>query len=446
MPSPRAQVLIVDDQPENIEVLGETLADICEIGFALSGPEGLTQVAEHRPDLILLDVMMPDMNGYEVLEILQRDPNTREVPVIFVTARIDADSETRGIEAGAVDFIHKPINPQVVKARVSAHLERAQQRAALAELNQQLQDSLAQIKAAQSRLLVLSTAIEQSPLTVMVTDLDGHIEYVNPYFTQLTGYTFDEVHGRKPSMLKSGLTDPTIYRDLWIQLSQGQCWVGEIINRTKAGDTYVEETHIAPVVDAEGQRQHYVAIKLDITERKHAQQKLDHLAHYDILTNLPNRSLFLDRAERGLALAKRHDRPLALLFIDLDKFKPINDTWGHAVGDVVLQEVARRMQACVRESDTVSRVGGDEFVVLLLNLNTPADALMVAEKIRVALNEPMLIDDKTLSISSCIGVALYPEHGQTQMELSRHADAAMYQAKERGRDRVVLFDATMSSA
>lgn len=240
MPRRMPQVLIIDDQPENIEVLGETLAHICEVGFALSGPEGLAQVAAQLPDLILLDVMMPDMTGYEVLDILQSDPHTRKVPVIFVTARIDSDSETRGIEAGAVDFIHKPINPQVVKARVSAHLERAQQRADLAELNQQLQDSLAQIKAAQSQLLVLSTAIEQSPLTVMVTDLEGHIQYVNPHFTHITGYTFTEAQGQKPSLLKSGLTDQTVYADLWRQIKQGRSWVGEIINRTKDGGTYIE--------------------------------------------------------------------------------------------------------------------------------------------------------------------------------------------------------------
>lgn len=439
----RPQVLIVDDQPENIEVLGETLASLCDIGFALSGPEGLAQVAAHRPDLILLDVMMPGMNGYQVLEHLRSDPHSRDVPVIFVTARIDPDSETQGIEAGAVDFIHKPINPQVVRTRVSAHLERAQQRVALLELNRQLEQSLAETRSVQRQLLVLSTAIEQSPLTVMVTDTQGHIEYVNPFFTRLTGYSFSEARGRKPSILKSGLTEPGVYRDLWTRLTQGHTWTGEIVNRTKNGQTYVEETHIAPVVDAEGQPSHFIAIKLDITERKHAQEKIDHLAHYDVLTNLPNRSLFMDRVERGLALAKRHDTRLALLFIDLDKFKPINDQWGHAVGDLVLQEVARRMQGCVRESDTVSRVGGDEFVVLLLNLANAQDALQVAEKIRAALREPMQLDGKTLSVSSCIGVAMYPEHGQTQTELSRQADAAMYQAKERGRDGVVLFEPQM---
>lgn len=444
MSTPRPQVLIVDDQPENIEVLGETLADICEIGFALSGPEGLAQVAESLPDLILLDVMMPDMNGYEVLEILQRDPRTHDIPVIFVTARIDTESETRGIEAGAVDFIHKPINPQVVKTRVSANLERAQQRTALTQLNQKLEQSLAEIKAAQNKLLVLSTAIEQCPMTVMVTDSESLIEYVNPHFTKTTGYSFEEVQGKKTSILKSGLTDQMVYRDLWEHIIRGQSWLGEIINCTKDGKTYVEETHIAPVVDAEGQHSHYVAIKIDITERKHAQAKLDHLAHYDVLTNLPNRSLFVERVQHGLTLAKRENQLLGLLFLDLDKFKPINDTWGHAVGDLVLQEVAQRMQSCVRESDTVSRIGGDEFVVLLLNLTSPTDALLVAEKIRVTLNQPMLLDGKTLSISSCIGVALYPEHGLSQVELSRHADAAMYQAKERGRDRVVLFEAGMA--
>jgi len=446
MPTPRPQVLIVDDQPENIEVLGETLADICDIGFALSGLEGLAQIDENLPDLILLDVMMPDLNGYEVLERLRSNPHTCDVPVIFVTARVDPDSETRGLEAGAIDFIHKPINPQVVKTRVSTHLERAQQRTALAELNQQLEQSLADIQAVQNKLLVLSTAIEQSPLTVMVTDARGHIEYVNPYFTELTGYSFDEVQGKKPSILKSGWTDQTVYRDLWSALKNGQAWTGEIINRTKSGKIYIEETHIAPVVDANGQHSHYVAIKLDITERKHSEEKIDHLAHYDVLTNLPNRSLFMDRVEHGLALAKRQGSLLALLFIDLDKFKPINDLWGHAIGDLVLQEVAQRMQACVRESDTVSRVGGDEFIVLLLNLSSAADAVQIAEKIRAALNEPMLLDGKVLSVSSCIGVALYPEHGQTQTELSRHADTAMYQAKERGRDRVVLFDSTMNEA
>ncbi|MDD2712763.1 MAG: diguanylate cyclase [Simplicispira sp.] len=443
MPTPRPQILIVDDQPENIEVLGETLTHLCDIGFALSGPEALAQVAAQLPDLILLDVMMPEMNGYEVMEHLRNNPHTREIPVIFVTARVDPNSETQAIESGAVDFIHKPINPRVVRTRVWAHLERALQRAALLQLNHQLEQALAETRAMQKQLLVLSTAIEQSPLSIMVTDTQGDIEYVNPYFTQLTGYSFDEVRGQKPSLLKSGLTDQSVYRDLWAHLTQGHTWVGEIINHTKHGQIYTEEQHIAPVIDTDGQCNHYVAIKLDITERKQAQAKLDHLAHYDLLTNLPNRSLFMDRVERGMALAKRHGSLLALLFIDLDKFKPINDAWGHAVGDLVLQEVARRMQSCVRESDTVSRVGGDEFIVLLLNLASAQDALQVAEKMRVALKEPMLLDGKTLSVSSCIGVALYPEHGQTQMQLSRQADAAMYQAKERGRDRAVLFEHQM---
>ena len=439
----RPLVLIIDDQPENIEVLGETLADICDISFALSGPDGLALLASSLPDLILLDVMMPGMDGYEVIDILQGDPRTRDIPVIFVTARTDAESETRALAAGAKDFIHKPINQRVVQERIRGQLYNLQQRREMQSLNQRLSESLAAMKAAQRQLLILQTAIEQSPVSVVVTNIDATIEYVNPAFRRVTGYAQEEALGCNPKVLKSGLTDPAVYKDMWDSLTAGEPWQGELINRTKAGETYIEEAHIAPVKDEQGVTTHYVGIKMDITERKKALEQLDHLAHYDALTNLPNRGLFLDRLKQGLALSQRHERKLALLFLDLDKFKPINDNWGHGVGDLVLQEASRRMEACVRESDTVARMGGDEFVILLLNIHCESDAVLVGEKIRSALNEPFMIDEHTLSISSCLGVALYPEHGNTATELARHADTAMYQAKENGRNKVMVFNPAM---
>lgn len=440
----RPLVLIIDDQPENIEVLGETLADICDISFALSGAEGLALLESSMPDLILLDVMMPGMDGYKVIDILQGDPRTCDVPVIFVTARTDAESETRALAAGAKDFIHKPINQKVVQARIRTQLQSLQQRRELQSLNQQLSDSLSEMQATQRQLLILRTAIEQSPVSVVVTNSDTAIEYVNPSFRRVTGYTEEEALGHNPNVLKSGLTDPMVYKDLWDTLTSGKPWTGELINRTKAGTTYVEEAHIAPVKDEQGVTTHYVGIKMDITERKKALERLDYLAHYDALTNLPNRGLFFDRVKQGLALAQRHEQKLAVLFLDLDKFKPINDTWGHAVGDLVLQEAARRMEACLRVSDTVGRMGGDEFVILLLNIHSVADAMLVGEKIRRALNDPFVIDGHTLHISSCQGVALYPEHGRTAMELAKHADSAMYQAKDSGRDKVMVFDPAMT--
>lgn len=421
----RPHVLIVDDQPDNVEVLGGTLSEQCEVSFALSGIEALARVADDLPDLILLDLMMPEMDGYAVIAELKRDPRSREIPVIFVTARTDADSERQALAAGAVDFIHKPINPDVVLARVNTHLQIARQNRRLAE---QLET-----------LRVLSTAIEQCPASVMITDADVVIQYVNPYFEQISGYCAAEALGRKPSFLKSGQTDPSVYKSLWESLIKGQAWRGEMVNRRKNGELYIEESHIAPVKNAAGEIAHYVALKLDVTRRKEAEEKLDHLAHYDPLTDLPNRSLFFDRVERALAMACREGYLLALMFIDLDKFKPINDCYGHAVGDRVLQEVALRIKNCLRNSDTAGRVGGDEFVVLLAKIAADEDALQVGEKLRQALCTPILVDGLELSVSSSIGIAIYPCHGEDALCLARHADQAMYQAKQGGRDRVVLF-------
>lgn len=442
---PRPQALIVDDQPDNIEVLGEALADLCDISFALSGPEALAQLQDATPDLILLDVMMPDMDGYAVMQVLREHPSASQVPVIFVTAHTGIESELRALDAGAVDFIHKPIHPAVVEARVRTQLHALAQQRQLQDLNQTLQDKLTELRQAHEEVLIFRTAIEQSPVSVLVTDSNGIIHYINPQYERISGYSTQEALGQRPSMFQSGLTKPEVYRELWQSLRRKQSWFGELINRSKSGNIYVEEAHIAPVLNPEGQATHYVAVKLDITERKRAQEQLSHLAHYDALTDLPNRQLFFDRLGQALTLAQRQGHQVGLLFMDLDKFKPINDTQGHAVGDLVLQTVARRIEACLRASDTVGRVGGDEFVVLLPQLQQPAEALQVAEKIRSALERPMSIADLSLSVSACIGVALYPQHGQDTTTLAKNADTAMYQAKVAGRNQAVLFDTSLSA-
>lgn len=442
---PRPQALIVDDQPDNIEVLGEALADLCDISFALSGPEALAQLQDATPDLILLDVMMPDMDGYAVMQVLREHPSASQVPVIFVTAHTGIESELRALDAGAVDFIHKPIHPAVVEARVRTQLHALAQQRQLQDLNQTLQDKLTELRQAHEEVLIFRTAIEQSPVSVLVTDSNGIIHYINPQYERISGYSTQEALGQRPSMFQSGLTKPEVYRELWQSLRRKQSWFGELINRSKSGNIYVEEAHIAPVLNPEGQATHYVAVKLDITERKRAQEQLSHLAHYDALTDLPNRQLFFDRLGQALTLAQRQGHQVGLLFMDLDKFKPINDTQGHAVGDLVLQTVARRIEACLRASDTVGRVGSDEFVVLLPQLQQPAEALQVAEKIRSALERPMSIADLSLSVSACIGVALYPQHGQDTTTLAKNADTAMYQAKVAGRNQAVLFDTSLSA-
>ena len=230
-----------------------------------------------------------------------------------------------------------------------------------------------------------------------------------------------------------------MFEEMWNHLTEGKSWKGELINRRKSGEIYWEEAHIAPVRDAQGIIRHYVAVKLDITVQKQAHERIAHLAHHDLLTNLPNRLLFFDRVNQSLAQAQRQGSQLAVMYIDLDRFKPINDSCGHAAGDYVLQQVARRLESCVRHSDTVGRIGGDEFVVLLSDITMPERVLQIAEKIRQALKRPIEFGDRFFEISSSIGIALYPDHGDTVDQLAISADRAMYQAKESGRDQVILY-------
>ena len=306
-------------------------------------------------------------------------------------------------------------------------------------INGRLASTLAEVKKTELRLKVFSTAIEQSPTPVLITGPDSVIQYVNPKFTEETGYSAAEAIGKTPKFLQSGCTNELVYQEMWTRLARGKRWSGELVNRRKSGEIYWEEAHIGPVRDTHGVITHYVAVLLDIDERKHIHAQLAHSAHYDMLTSLPNRSLLFERINQSLSYAKRNQTQLALLFIDLDKFKPINDAYGHAMGDLVLQEAARRMSGCLRDSDTVGRIGGDEFVVLLPVVSNESDASSVAEKIRYALNQPFMIENINLSISSCIGIALYPDHGDDVIKLAKNADFAMYQAKSSGGNKVHIF-------
>ena len=345
----KGSILIVDDIPENLQLLYKTLKGEFALFAATSGREALAMAASQQPDLILLDIMMPEMDGYEVLERLRSTSGTEEIPVIFITAKSDAGNESQALASGAVDFIHKPFDTAVVRARVRLHIELVRQRRQRREMNRQLEARLTEIHNTKSILEVLMTAIEQCPASVIITDVNTVIKYVNPHFTRESGYAAEEVIGRTPKVLRSGLTAPEVYAEMWTSLNQGQSWSGELINRRKCGEVYWMEAHLAPVRNLKGETTHYVGVNLDISQRKEAQQRLVFMAHHDALTNLPNRALFFDILAQRLVLARRHHSVLALMFVDLDHFKPINDSHGHAVGDVVLQEAALRMNGCVRE-------------------------------------------------------------------------------------------------
>ena len=308
---------------------------------------------------------------------------------------------------------------------------------------QALNHELSVRKRAEVGMRLAEKVFETVDAAVLVTDANNRIIRVNPAFTDITGYTPEEAMGKSPAMLSSGAHAPEFYKEMWQQLKSDGSWQGEIYNRHKNGEFYTEWLSINEVRDVDGSLLHYVALFSDISERKAVEAHMHNLAHYDTLTGLPNRTLLSDRLQQAIAGAKREKSHMGLMFIDLDKFKPVNDTLGHHVGDLLLKDVAKRMLDCLRESDSAARIGGDEFVVLLPYVETEEDAVAVAEKIRLALNQPFELLGNKIEISSSIGVSVYPEHGNEERVLLRNADTAMYYAKESGRNVVKLYKPEM---
>ena len=296
----------------------------------------------------------------------------------------------------------------------------------------------------QDTLRKLRQAVEQSPQTIIITDLQARIEYANQAFTTSSGYSLEEARDLNPRLLNSGKTPASTYQDMWQHLSRGQAWRGEFVNRRKDGSEYHELALISPVLDERGVATHYLAIKEDITQRKLDQQRIEHLAHFDPLTGLPNRTLFRSRFEQALGLAERHQQPLALLFLDLDHFKHINDSLGHRTGDALLEQVSERLRGVLRDEDTLSRQGGDEFMLSLPGADADA-AAHLAERLLGQLDQPFEIDGQSLRLSASVGIAMYPEDGQDFDRLAQHADTAMFRAKQDGRARHCFFTAELQA-
>ncbi|MBI4740430.1 MAG: EAL domain-containing protein [Betaproteobacteria bacterium] len=313
-------------------------------------------------------------------------------------------------------------------------------------------------RAAEAEFRKLSQAVEQSPVSIVITDTEGRIDYVNEFCLDNTGYSREEVTGENPRIFSSGQTPPEVYSAMWEALLAGHTWQGEFVNRRKDGSEFVEHVVIAPIRDTGGRATHYLAVKQDVTERKAAEDEVRYLAFYDSLTHLPNRRLLLDRLQHALLSTARSRRQGALMLIDLDNFKTLNDTHGHAVGDRLLQQIAPWIAGCLREGDTVGRLGGDEFVVMLENLSEkPADAAaqvtVVGEKVVAALNQVFHFGESEHYCSASIGVTLFCGTGESGDQyadevvdsLLRQADLAMYQAKAAGRNTLRFFDHAMQA-
>lgn len=312
------------------------------------------------------------------------------------------------------------------------------------DLRQALEQRDQALAKSRQTLQLAERVIESSFEGIIVTDENVRIEFVNPAFTQLTGYTAEEAIGRSPELLSSGRHDAEFYQRMWQSLQTHGYWRGEIWNRRKTGELYLELLTITSITNDKGKVTHYAGLFTDITQDKRNEEQIRQLAYYDALTGIPNRRLLEDRLDHAIRHAHRTGMLLAVIFMDLDEFKEVNDSLGHAVGDELLLQFTHRVRSCLREDDTLARLGGDEFIVLLPEMENLDHVMAVAERLIGINDQPYLVHGNSLKIGSSLGVSLYPEDGSTVGELINGADVAMYRSKRDGRNRYHLFNPKVS--
>ncbi|MEW6165547.1 MAG: EAL domain-containing protein [Pseudomonadota bacterium] len=440
----KATILIVDDMPENLGVLSELLQPHYAVRAANSGARALQVAAgAPHPDLILLDIMMPDMDGYAVLERLKADAATRDIPVIFVTALNASEDEQRGFDLGAADYITKPIRPAIVLARVRAQLELKRARDRLRDENAFLEAEVA--RRIRQRELILMSAGEG----IYGTDPAGHISFVNPAATELLGYAREELLGRE--------AHATFHRHApdGASCAAADCPLNHCLNGglhlrdmegtflRKDGTPLEVEYSCEPIVEA-GKTLGTVVTFRDIGEKKRYLAELERKSNFDDLTGLPNRNLLNDRFAQGIERCREFSRELAVLLLNIDRFKSINDSLGHAAGDAVLGEAARRLAAVAPPGATLARLEGDEFV-LALEIEHQDEAMRLARPLLKALAEPFTLDKRQFFLTASIGIALFPKDGDHGEALLQNAGAAMARAKVAGGNTSQFYAAEMNA-
>lgn len=406
------KLLYVEDDPDIREQLALFLRRrVGELFLACDGMEGLEAFCLHSPDIVITDIQMPVLDGLSMAEAIRERNNN--VPIIVTTAFNDANYFLRAIDIGIDKYVLKPVKIDSL---------------------QQVLESAARAVRNGTEIQLANLVFEASLNGILVSDRNNQIIAVNQAFTDITGYTKEEVAGKTPSALQSGKHDHEFYALMWATLLSTGSWSGEIWNRHKSGELYISQQAIRVVKNPQGEIKLFVSVFSDVTSRRNREKSTEYLAYHDVLTGLPNRVLLQDRIEQAIAHGHRYKHQVAVLFADLDRFKVVNDTWGHEVGDLLLKEVAIRLGECVRDCDSVCRLGGDEFIVLLTEIEQAEDAAPVASKIIEQLSMPFVLGEHCAEIGVSIGIAIAPLHGRGVETLLREADNAMYAVKASGRN------------
>ena len=557
-PSRKQPLILVVDDDAGQRLL--TSAALAPGGFAVQeaadGKEALNLFRREQPDLVLLDVVMPGLDGFAVCETIRQLPGGRYLPILMVTGLDDLESVERAYQVGATDFITKPIQWAILHHRVRYMLRAS---VALLELRESEERFRTLVQAASSVILVLSRdgcvlefnpaaeafhpfqrgapvgadfmaalpfagdwngpdapssgestlrtlsgdertllwnispfadaegaragwvvvgqditarrqaeqnmrtlsyVVEQNPISILITDPHGVIEYANHKFVETSHYDLENLLGKSFDLLKTSTLTTEEYQRLQQTLTEGGVWQGELRSCQKDGRLLWESALVSSIRDERGVITHFVWLREDITIRKQAEEQIRFLAYYDHLTQLPNRVLLQERLQGAIASAKARSQTLAMLFLDLDQFKRVNDSLGHSAGDLLLQQVATRVQDCLRSGDSIysaspdllgsqdilARLGGDEFVILLAEINHPDAVTKVAQRILSVIAQPFMIEGNEVFSGCSIGIALYPYDGEDMDTLLKNADTALYYAKNAGRNTYRLFSDWMHTA
>jgi diguanylate cyclase (GGDEF)-like protein/PAS domain S-box-containing protein len=424
-----------NQEQEELLTQGEIITNMAEGAFLIRTSDATIVYANPK---------FEQMFGYHHGEILGKHVSVVNAPTAkspeATANEINNALMEKGVWSGEVKNIKKDGTPFWCYINVSTF-----NHPSYGEVWVSVHSDITKRKEAEAHQRLAAQVIESTQEGVLITDAELRIVSINPAFEQLTGYSANEAVGQTPRLLISGYHDADFYRRLWQQLIESGGWQGEIWNRRKSGEIFPEWLNISCIQDEKGVVSHYIGVFSDLSTQKHVQERLRNLAYYDVLTKLPNRQLFQDRLKMSLAHAQREGSRLAVMFIDADRFKAINDSLGHSIGDKVLQEIARRLTEVLRQEDTISRLGGDEFTIIAPGIDHAESAAHIASKLLETSRQSLNIDQHTLHLTLSIGISIYPDDATEEEELLRQADTAMFRAKEAGGGRFQFYEPEMGA-